>query len=518
MVNNIITSNVSTNFWLMIVLPVAITSPFLFIACLAAAGIAESETREVWPDKLLTFDVLRRGSVLVPDISLSIVRGFVLAFLSAGTLTLLLKIFNQNFDFYMIIKNEQLLKKISFSPLLLVIFTGIMNAFFGETTFRLFVVSFFRKKMSGKNVIILISLLLWIFTFGNYANLKLSSYLIMLIINLVIGLYFILFFFKWDYLAVLWGAFSYYLLKELFPFIYYNHSMLVWNGIAVWIIFGFVLIIALIGLTKKREICALQEYVPDYVKRHEERDRMLRELEIARSVQLSFLPRHKPSVPGIDVASICIPATEVGGDYYDFLELDNHRLGVVIGDVSGKGISAAFHMTLTKGFIKSQAKLSLTPREVMIHLNELFYENVERGTFISMIYGIIDLKSKTFTFARAGHNPVMVKKSQSLGMDILCPRGLALGLEKGEIFNRVIEEHTIGIQSKDVFMFYTDGFSEAMNKKKEEFGEENLYDIVNKFHTISAENITAEVKAQIFDFIGSAQQHDDMTMIIIKIL
>ncbi|OQX95396.1 hypothetical protein B6I21_05675, partial [candidate division KSB1 bacterium 4572_119] len=241
-------------------------------------------------------------------------------------------------------------------------------------------------------------------------------------------------------------------------------------------------------------------------------------LEIARRVQSSFLPRKKPTLSGIDIASACIPATEVGGDYFDFIALDENRLGVVIGDVSGKGISAAFHMTLTKGFLKSQAKTVESPREVLIHLNELFYENVERTTFISMIYGIFDIRNKKFTFARAGHNPLLLKKDGIKDVEILCPKGLALGLEKGELFQRVIEEYSIGINSKDVFMFYTDGFSEAMNNKKEEFGEDRLKSILNKVHSISAENIMAETKSQVLAFVNNADQHDDMTMIIVKIL
>ncbi len=135
-----------------------------------------------------------------------------------------------------------------------------------------------------------------------------------------------------------------------------------WNGLSLWIIFGCAILVAVIGLKRKSQEIEVNHFIPDYIKRREERDRIMRELEIARIVQLSFLPKVKPKLKGIDVASICIPATEVGGDYFDFIEIDNYRFGVVIGDVSGKGISAAFHMTLTKGFLKSQDEIKVIPQ------------------------------------------------------------------------------------------------------------------------------------------------------------
>jgi len=148
----------------------------------------------------------------------------------------------------------------------------------------------------------------------------------------------------------------------------------------------------------------------------------------------------------------------------------------------------------------------------------LFYENVERGTFISMIYGIFDLQSRTFSFARAGHNPLLIQKGMNDKVELLCPKGLALGLEKGTLFERVIEEYTIGIQSNDIFMFYTDGFSESMNSKKEEFGEDRLQNLLQKSSLPSAEHIINHIKTEIINFVGEAPQHDDMTMLVVKVL
>ncbi|MDW7679614.1 MAG: SpoIIE family protein phosphatase, partial [bacterium] len=518
MIINITRDSGDSNFLLVLILPLLITTPFILFSFIASSSLGESEAREVWPDKLVTMDALRSGIVMFPKLSISLIRGFSLAFILAGTVAVLLKVADLNFNFFIVTENDRLYAKLSHVPLMFVAASGILNVCFGEYVFRLFFLSYFRKIFRSTQIIILISVLLWIFVFGGYLNFKLSSYGLTLAINFVLGLLIVFFFVKGDFLTVLWGGFAYYLLRELYPFFHFSDGPLWWNGIALWIIFAVVFLIAIIGLRKDVDATSFKKYVPEYQKRQQERERILRELEIARNVQASFLPRKKPSIGGIDVASLCIPATEVGGDYFDFIELDDGKLGVVIGDVSGKGISAAFHMTLTKGFLKSQAKTSLSPREVLIHLNELFYENVERGTFISMIYGIFDVNNNKFTFARAGHNPLLLKKCEQNDVEILCPKGLALGLEKGSLFNQLIEEYSVNIHSKDIFMFYTDGFSEAMNNKNEEFGEDRLQILFNNTISLSAESIITEIKSQIFSFVEKAPQHDDMTMIIVKIM
>jgi len=507
-----------SNIFVILILPLLITSPFIFLSFLGASSIGESETRDVWHDKLFSVDVLRNGTLFFPQLSLGFLRGLALAFISTGTLAILFKLFSLKFNFFMYLDDEKFYHKLSCFPVLYVFAKAVLNIGFGESVFRLFLVSFLKKKIRDVSLLVSISVLVWIFIFKGYSDIKLSSYPINLFINFVLGVYFVIFFIKYDFFTVLWGAFAYYLLRELYPLSFLEYQPTSGSGYVLWGIFLLVVIIALYGFRKNIQAEEIHEYIPDYVKRQEERKRILRELEIARRVQHSFLPQSNPQITGIDIASICIPATEVGGDYYDFIQLDDHRLGTVIGDVSGKGISAAFHMTLTKGFLKSQAKSSSSPRQILINLNELFYENVERGTFISMIYGIFDLKLKEFTFSRAGHNPLIIKKQDLKNIELLCPRGIALGLEKGKIFSQVIEEYTIGFQPNDIFMFYTDGFSEAMNLNKMEFGEERLQKILDKFSFTSAENIIQEVKSQIFSFIGEASQHDDMTMIVVKIL
>jgi sigma-B regulation protein RsbU (phosphoserine phosphatase) len=363
-----------------------------------------------------------------------------------------------------------------------------------------------------------LSALLAAFTFVRINEYEIAPIYVDVINNFLFGLLFAYFFLRYDIATVLIGSFVFKSLNSLYPMIFWGDPTVAWNGYAGFGIVGLLLLFAIIGLRKKIPENELDQYVPPYVERMQERDRLKRELEIARKVQLSFLPKRTPEVPQLNIATVCIPATEVGGDYYDFIPLDNHRLGVVIGDVSGKGISAAFHMTLTKGFLKSQAKDVVSPRDVLIRLNELFYENVDRGTFISMIYGIIDIKEKSFTFARAGHNPIIIRSSAFDNIDDLCPKGIALGLEKGPIFSSIIEEQKVGIRSGDIFIFYTDGVSEAMNKEKSEFGEHRLQHILRNHHHLLADDLVKIIQQRVNDFVGNTPQHDDLTMIIIKIL
>jgi sigma-B regulation protein RsbU (phosphoserine phosphatase) len=194
------------------------------------------------------------------------------------------------------------------------------------------------------------------------------------------------------------------------------------------------------------------------------------------------------------------------------------KLGVAIGDVSGKGISAAFYMTLTKGFLRSQARNLQSPRDILINMNELFYENADRGVFISMIYGVFDLAAKTLTFARAGHNPMISRRSGKGLVEEMNPPGIALGLERGDIFPRTIEEKTIGLEKNDVIFFYTDGLNEAQNNFHEAFGEKRLMSIVEAHCGFSAEGLLDKMQQEIHRFTTDAPQHDDMTAVVVKIL
>jgi sigma-B regulation protein RsbU (phosphoserine phosphatase) len=268
----------------------------------------------------------------------------------------------------------------------------------------------------------------------------------------------------------------------------------------------------------KNSVAEFENYVPAYVSRIAERERFLKELEIARSIQMRFLPATPPVFPKLDIACLCKPAMEVGGDYYDFIKHDDSRLGVVIGDVSGKGVSAAFFMTMAKGIIKALSRINPSPKSLLSDMNSVFYENTPKEVFISLIYGFFDVNNNTFIFARAGHNPLIVRKSVGGAPELLNPRGLAIGMEKGPVFSATIEEKALPIQAGDVFLFYTDGISEAMNKNGDEFGEDRLSQLASQYAGEPAHAILDKITDDVTRFANGAKQHDDFTMVVVKVV
>jgi serine phosphatase RsbU (regulator of sigma subunit) len=288
--------------------------------------------------------------------------------------------------------------------------------------------------------------------------------------------------------------------------------------IAAGLLFAAIVVFGVVTHLQKDELTEIESVTPAFAKHITERERLRHELSIARQVQMSFLPRANPEVSTLDIASRCAPALEVGGDYYDFLELPGGRLAVVVGDVSGKGTQAAFFMTLTKGFLRALAQSANSPGSMLKSVNRLFYENVDRGVFISLICGVFDTNRSTLTIARAGHNPVILKKTGGKDSQILNPMGLALGLDAGDVFERSIKEVTVRYEPGDVFVFYTDGVSEAMNRSSEEFGEDRLSQAVESHASKRAAGILDGVLADVQTFVGKAQQHDDVTMVVVKVM
>ncbi len=248
-----------------------------------------------------------------------------------------------------------------------------------------------------------------------------------------------------------------------------------------------------------------------------ERERLSRELEIARQVQNSLLPKSDPQVDGYDIASVCLPAEEVGGDYYDFLSVGENRLGMLIGDVSGKGVPAAFYMTLTKGMIQSNCINHISPRDVLIKVNHLLYRTMERGSFVSLFFALLDAASRTIVCSRAGHNPALHYSAADDEVRMIRPAGIGLGLEEGKIFEEVIQTETIHLRPGDWFIFYTDGFTEAMNRNLQEYGEERLTQVIRANSSKTAGQMIDAVCSAIEDFIADAPPHDDMTMIALKV-
>jgi len=246
-----------------------------------------------------------------------------------------------------------------------------------------------------------------------------------------------------------------------------------------------------------------------------EQERLARELSIAREVQQRLLPQQIPALDGLSIAASSVPALEVGGDYYDFVRLDEHRLGVIIGDVSGKGTSAAFYMAEMQGVFQSVSRLASTPCEFLNHANTALAHSLDRNVFISVIYGIIDVDREEFIVARAGHCPV-ASVGQARSSRFLRSKGLGLGLDRGTIFRENLEEETISLEPGDVFALYTDGVVESRNASGEDYGYERLLAVLEKNRPEDAEFIHSAVLEDLAQFLDAREYDDDMTLLIIK--
>jgi serine phosphatase RsbU (regulator of sigma subunit) len=262
--------------------------------------------------------------------------------------------------------------------------------------------------------------------------------------------------------------------------------------------------------------------IEDLLVQAAEKKRLEEELRIAHEIQMSLLPQGPLQMPGLSVTALCVPAREVGGDYYDFLPLDDHRVGVLIADVSGKGTSAALYMAELKGLMLSLSENHSSPRELLIAANRIIAHHLDARSFITMTYAIVDLRKRSMTYARAGHTPLIYVPGDgggTRGVRILVPDGMVVGLklDNGEMFARLLQEETIALRPGDLYLFFTDGISEAMNVHDDCFGESRLGELVQAHAHLPSAELRERVLREIAAFVGDAPQHDDMTMILLKV-
>ena len=249
-----------------------------------------------------------------------------------------------------------------------------------------------------------------------------------------------------------------------------------------------------------------------------EKQRLDDELRIAREIQKSLLPVRPPVMAGLDIADLCEPAREVGGDYYDFFELGPRQLGVMIADVSGKGTSAALYMAELKGIMLALSRADRSPRTVLLEVNRLLGAHLDNRSFITMTYAVIDLDRGRVTMARAGHTPMMLVSASA--REVVVPGGIVLGLRlpgADVLFERVLEERELPLAVGDVVVLYTDGVTEAMDQAGELFGDDALLRTVAGNVELSAAGIRERVLREVGAFVGRAEAHDDMTMVILKV-
>jgi len=252
--------------------------------------------------------------------------------------------------------------------------------------------------------------------------------------------------------------------------------------------------------------------------RHEvaQRERLNRELEIARDVQQRLFPQSLPVVKGLDFAGYCRPAEGVGGDYYDFIRLPNSCLGIAIGDVSGKGIAAALMMASLQASLRGQTiKPSATLSEMIQHINKLVFEASAVNRYATFFYSEYDPNQRTLRYVNAGHNPpILLRRNGSDPVIIRLENG---GTVIGLFAEIPYCESQVQLESEDILVAFTDGISEAMDSNDDEFDEARLIQAIEECETRTAADAITYILAHVDAFTAGAPQHDDMTLVVVRV-
>ncbi|RCV65236.1 sigma-B regulation protein RsbU (phosphoserine phosphatase) [Methanophagales archaeon] len=260
------------------------------------------------------------------------------------------------------------------------------------------------------------------------------------------------------------------------------------------------------NLIKERETAEERD------KYFDELERKRYELKIAHDIQQSFLPDAIPVLKGFDLAALNLPAKEVGGDFYDFILVSEDKIGVTIADVSGNGVPAALFMALSRTIVRANATRSPGVADVIQDANRLITSDAKSGMFVTLFYAILDLREKTLTYVNAGHNPPVMFKGKTGELIMLKAKGIALGA----LEDIKLEERKIILNSGDVVVFYTDGVTEAVDDREEQFGEERLFKAIKENHNLSAKDIIEKINEETLSFCGKQPQFDDITLMALK--
>lgn len=252
-------------------------------------------------------------------------------------------------------------------------------------------------------------------------------------------------------------------------------------------------------------------------KKEKEAARLENELEMACEIQMKLLPPRLPKIKGFDIHAVYHPAKEVGGDYYDFFPIDKRNVGIIVADVSGKGIPGSMVMATTRTILRFVAAGNLSSADTLAKTNAMVAADIKRGMFVTAFYLVLDVLDKTLLCSSAGHNPMVIHHAND-EIELINPNGIALGFDKGRIFSRTIKEQKIALQSGDRIVLYTDGVVEAMNERSEEYTDERFYEFVKKNSALDSETFIKRLLADLDRHKGKAEQHDDITVVTFRVL
>ncbi len=244
-----------------------------------------------------------------------------------------------------------------------------------------------------------------------------------------------------------------------------------------------------------------------------EKKRLEGQLEVARQVQLELLPAKDPQLAGFDISAYNFPTEEVSGDYYDWVKIFDDQIGLVIADVSGKGVPAALLMAFLRASLRAATHIGYSPNVSMAKVNYLLWESIERNQFVTAFYGILDATNRTISYTNAGHNPPLQVSAD--GKHQFIERGsLPLGMFKDTRYH----EYYQTIEPGEMIVLYTDGVTEALNPKGEEYGRDRLARAVKANLDLNARDLIAAVHKEVNDWTDGQGANDDVTFFVIKAL
>src|SRR5947199_2710572 len=247
-----------------------------------------------------------------------------------------------------------------------------------------------------------------------------------------------------------------------------------------------------------------------------EKKRLDHDLEIARDIQRILLPADAPAINGFQISGINVPARQVSGDYFDYIRVDDERLGVAIADVSGKGVPASLIMAICRSVLRTEAARNPSPADVLRKGNRQLYPDIKEDMFISMAYLILDHEHSGVTLARAGHDAPLLYKRQAQTVTPVKSPGMVVGIDSGNVFDRLTSDFALPLERDDCLVLYTDGVTEALNGEGEEFGVDRMAQSVRASATGGAPAIVKRVIEDVRNFAGSHPQNDDITLIAIR--
>ncbi|MFA5117148.1 MAG: GAF domain-containing SpoIIE family protein phosphatase, partial [Candidatus Omnitrophota bacterium] len=264
-----------------------------------------------------------------------------------------------------------------------------------------------------------------------------------------------------------------------------------------------------------------------------EQERLKQELELGRQIQESLLPKESPVIQGLKLSGLMLPAKEIGGDYYDFVVPDSSAttggahagipnaqsscdfssVGIVIGDVSGKGVAAGLLMAMAKTAIHTLSQEETSPKQILLRTNQILVKHIGAQKFMTMLYFRYDTQTKTLTYSSAGHEHILIYRKEGKVESILSG-GFMLGMVPD--ISTFLEDKNISLNPGDKIVLYTDGVTEARNPQEDLFGLEKLIELIQKYGSKPAEQLLSSIKDEVYAYIGTREQYDDITLVVME--